>query len=292
MWLGRHNYWFNNEQNLLTKPAEIIRDNDDVNVNYFFIWDNGRWKRSWSNVPGNDWAPLSEKNSDYKQPLLIEYILGEKNDWKIHYDYVKTHFKSEKYIKVDNKPVFCIFNTSPEIFKMCDSWNEWAKNDGYSGMYFIFNGIKRDVPLKYKSYNYEPHFSGLWRYTLIDRIENRFRKILHRENHIAFYDFDKVWNVLLKDIEQGTDNNVFFGAFVGYDDTPRRGFLKSKIIKGSTPQKFEKYLERLVLLCQKQKKEFIFLSAWNEWGEGMFLEPDTINGYEYLEAIKKVMTNN
>ena len=38
----------------------------------------------------------------------------------------------------------------------------------------------------------------------------------------------------------------------------------------------------------KQNKEFIFLMAWNEWGEGSYLEPDTEYKYGYLEAIKKI----
>ena len=29
--------------------------------------------------------------------------------------------------------------------------------------------------------------------------------------------------------------------------------------------------------------------AWNEWGEGGYLEPDKENGYNYLFAIKKAI---
>ena len=40
------------------------------------------------------------------------------------------------------------------------------------------------------------------------------------------------------------------------------------------------------------KKNYIFIFAWNEWGEGGYLEPDTLNKYGYLENMYKALKEN
>ena len=79
------------------------------------------------------------------------------------------------------------------------------------------------------------------------------------------------------------------GMFVGWDNTPRRG-EKGTVCVGSTPEKFEKYLKiQLKNTMQNYKKDKLFIFAWNEWAEGGYLEPDKINRYKYLEAIKSAL---
>ena len=36
-------------------------------------------------------------------------------------------------------------------------------------------------------------------------------------------------------------------------------------------------------------RQIVFLKSWNEWGEGMYLEPDKIHGYKYLEVINNII---
>ena len=81
-----------------------MRDNNDIDINYFLAWDNGNWKRSWSNVSGNAWSPLADVDKQHKGPeILIPYILGKEKDWENHYNYLRTHFLKSKYIKrLDN----------------------------------------------------------------------------------------------------------------------------------------------------------------------------------------------
>lgn len=34
--------------------------------------------------------------------------------------------------------------------------------------------------------------------------------------------------------------------------------------------------------------KLITVNSWNEWTEGSYLEPDTVNGFGYLEAVRRV----
>ncbi len=291
---GVYHYWFNDEKNLLTKPAEIMRDSTTIKTKYFFTWDNCSWVRSWSNIRGNDWSPLADQKQKKEGPkVLLQYVIGHEESWKKHYCYLKSHFDSPNYLKIDNKPVFSIINYSDDIEKMCDYWNELAKKDGFDGILFIFKySLFIDFPQNIFTYNYEPHFSAWGNINTINRIKNAIIRKLKLEKDIYFYDYDKVWQSLLKNARQHTDPNFIHGAFVCYDDTPRRGKKRSRVILGCTPDKFEQYLSELIQISKEQNKEYIFLTAWNEWSEGAYVEPDELEGNSYLEAIKKCLVNN
>ena len=285
---GIYHYWFNNEKNLLTKPAEIILENKDINIRFFFSWDNTLWKRSWSNVKGgNAWAPSFEKLNSGPE-ILIPYIIGEKPDWEYHYSYLLPFFKDSRYIKIDNKPVFTILHYSSKIAKMCDFWNELAIKDGFNGIHFIFRYDKREnIPLGQNLFKYEPIYSGWTPKSFVDRVINKIRLKLHLGKHPRQLNYDDIWEEILSNSKKMDDPHIIHGAFVSYDDSPRRG-KRGIVVRDSNPQKFKFFMKQLVNISKEQNKEFIFLTAWNEWGEGAYLEPDVFNQYAYLEVIKEL----
>ena len=74
-----------------------------------------------------------------------------------------------------------------------------------------------------------------------------------------------------------------------WDNTPRRNDRGNVIYDGATPQLYKKWLMDVIRHyhndCQLEDP-LIFINAWNEWGEGAYLEPDRFYGYAYLEATK------
>ena len=285
---GIYHYWFSNEKNLLTKPAQIILENKEIEINFFYAWDNTSWKRSWSNVKGgNSWAPNLEVNVKHDGPeILIPYILGNESDWENHYNYLRPFFLDSRYIKKDNKPIFAIYHGGPDVEKMCEYWSELARNDGFDGMFFIFRedrGAEDSSGFAY--FKYEPLYSGWSKMGVIYRVYNKILKIIYHRGRLNVYNYDHIWHNIIKNAKNDKSANMYHGGFVNYDDTPRRG-RKGIVVKGGSPSKFKCYLKRLIEITEAQGKEFIFLTAWNEWGEGAFLEPDTSSEYSYLKAIK------
>ena len=79
-----------------------------------------------------------------------------------------------------------------------------------------------------------------------------------------------------------------YDAFTDWDNSPRR-LYDSIVFKGSTPKLFYDSLVTQLNRSQNEKTELFIITAWNEWGEGAYLEPDEKYGYSYLEAVKSAI---
>ena len=70
------------------------------------------------------------------------------------------------------------------------------------------------------------------------------------------------------------------------------GYPFTNTIKDNSPERFRTALERTKqrLLAQPDAAgpRILNINCWNEWTEGSYLEPDTVNGMKYLEAVRDV----
>lgn len=287
-----YHYWFSSKTNLLTKPTEIFLHDKSLDIEFCLGWDNASWKRTWSTQFGNAWTPLYDEKKDNAHSsngLLIELDYEDKEGWKKHFNYLLPYFNDKRYIKIENQPVFLILNYFKcEILReMTLYWNELARKHGFKGIFFIGRYTVAPHPQIFKyEFIYQPVYSGWENYHLLDKIRRKVYKCLFKKRPIL-YNYDFVWKKILRQSYKLKDKNVFLGGFVGYDDTPRRGD-GGRVVKKQTPDAFFSYMKMLYRESIKQKKELLFLTAWNEWGEGAYLEPDAENKYAYLECIAKI----
>jgi len=78
---------------------------------------------------------------------------------------------------------------------------------------------------------------------------------------------------------------LFRGIMPGWDNTPR-GADRSHTFVNAEPANYGRWLRGLVERARglPEDERFIFVNAWNEWGEGCHLEPDIRYERAFLEA--------
>lgn len=267
-----YHYWFKDGRQILEKPAEHLLAWNDIDMPYCFCWANETWARSWSNVAEkNVWADIYE-GEEKGRGILLEQSYGGKKEWQEHFEYLLPFFRDRRYIKFDGKPVFLFYNTSQieHLKEMAELWEKLAVENGFPGIFLI--GARADNHTR-NVVDAELHMEP--------GEANRYASKFMYKN-FPVRDYDDVWETILSEIPMR--QHTCFGGFVGYDDTPRRG-RKGEVVIRATPEKFGAYLAELMAKNEAYGIDAVFINAWNEWGEGMYLEPDERDGFRYLEQI-------
>ena len=122
---------------------------------------------------------------------------------------------------------------------------------------------------------------------MFDRLVNK----LIPSSKVEKYDYAKIIQHILT--EEDKQENVYPTILPRWDKTPRLG-KQAYVYTGSTPELFEKSVRKALEFVQEKEPEHrsIFLQAWNEWGEGNFMEPDLEFGHGYLDALKRVICSD
>lgn len=275
-----YHYWFGNGEMALDKPIANLLKWKDIDISYCFYWDVGSWVRSWSGLLGNSWIGNDIKeDSDKTRGVLFDFIEGREYEWTRHFEYLLPFFNDERYIKVDGKPLFMIHNPMDLgcLNSMINYWNELATKNGLKGIFYIGNGgVNRKLDCLDGILYHEPH--------------NVLKSLTSYMNDgVKCYDYNDATEGIT-DYPYINNKKIYYSCFTGYDDTPRKG-KQALVFENSTTENFSNQLLEVMARNYLCGNDITFVNAWNEWGEGMHLEPDTKYGFGYLEQVKVVKEN-
>ncbi|OYX83839.1 MAG: hypothetical protein B7Y75_05020 [Azorhizobium sp. 35-67-5] len=83
------------------------------------------------------------------------------------------------------------------------------------------------------------------------------------------------------------DVPLFPGACAGFDDTPLRPGSGRILVAADPADAFARWLSEAASLAHERPvagERFVFVNAWNDWGQGAHLEPDQRLGHALLRA--------
>ena len=300
-----YHYWFKNGKRLLEKPVERFLENENLDINFCLSWANEPWTRTW----------------DGKQhDILMPQEYGDVDEWKDHFYYLLPFFKDGRYIKEKEKPILIIYKVDiiSQIDEMLNLWQELAVKEGIPGLYIVSQHSTYAISNKKNEHInakilYEPGYTqaefslvrnkdifGAFVHDFklcfqieIQQIKKFIGKLFKLKNvrfNTMILDYDLFWKHILK---RKYTNDMIPGAFVDWDNSPRRGAKGARIFKGATPEKFRRYMTLLIRKVQTEAPtDMIFIDAWNGWGEGTYLEPDEKFKYGYLDAVREALQAN
>ena len=237
---------------------------------------------------------------------------NDEQDWIEHFNYFLPFFKDERYIKIDGKPLLIIY--FPNILQKCNDmiecWRKMAVDNGFPGIEILYQKAMTHFDKSFDKskfdggIEFQPGYSLVKETSNAKRIYKNFRfKVVNfvklrfgvsfkkntnaKEEHI---NYDKVWQDILN--TRPDNENMYPGAFVDWDNTPRKG-VRGSLYDGVTPEKFKKYLSKQIQHARNiYHKDYLFMFAWNEWGESGYLEPDKKWGYSFLNAVRDALIEN
>ena len=303
-----YHYWFGGKQ-LLERPFNEVLNTGKPDFPFCLCWAN----HSWSNKTWN------RKSNLQVNSMLIEQTYPGVEDDTAHFMTLLPAFKDRRYITIDGKPVFFLYNPweHTRVKEWIRTWRSLAEENGLNGLYLV---AMCDATLTFRQNpdgtrvrtlpNLESS-ADLFQ-TVLDmgfdavnsfgrrrgemlsggKCADLFKTVL-RKGGISVgttYDYAKTVKGFFSPEDRW--ENVFPTVMPNWDRSPRATSWDG-IYVGATPEKFEHHLRQALDIVKDKSAEHrvIILKSWNEWGEGNYVEPDQEFGHGWLEAIKDAITN-
>jgi hypothetical protein len=247
----------------------------------------------WAN---HDWTDIFPVVKDRPQKLMYRgQVTREQFDAMCDH-VIRDYFRQPNYWRIDGKPYFSIYQVDKLIESFggveqtraaLDRFRAKAVEAGLPGIHInaITQGLKTPRGMRPST------AEALAKRLRVDSVGS-YVWIHHAFPEKEQTDYDHVRDGYFRywtEAERRFDVPYFPNVTMGWDPTPRN-YLPTRTIIGNTPAKFEQALRMTRDRVEKSKlsPKVITINSWNEWTEGSYLEPDTVHGMGYLDAMERV----
>jgi FkbM family methyltransferase len=269
-----HYYWFSGKK-ILDSPLNRFISDPNINFPFCICWANENWTRRWDGR---------------EDEILIEQKHTVKNDKKFICD-IEQLLRHENYIKIGDRPLILVYraNILENASKTAAIWREYCAKQGLGNPYLVAAqtfGFYDPISIGFDAaVEFPPHNIRNKNITNeVDIINSGFTGNVFSYSDMVEASIEIAYN---------SNYRVFKTVFPSWDNEPRKP-SRGTIFTGSTPQLYKHWLLeacRRTFEYHLPEERFVFINAWNEWGEGAYLEPDRRFGYAYLKATADALTS-
>lgn len=281
-------YWFDGRPFMETTLTNgFLKAKNRGKMKFYLMWANHDVLNLWD----TRLARVNEEN------VIWQGKVSREEFEKICLRNIEKFFKQPEYYKIDGKPVFMIYDVHNLIEglggveKTVDALKWFRKEVKKAGF--------PDLELQLTMWSINLNYSGLDG-SKTEELANDFvtRLGFNSSTHYQFChylymndDYVKITDRAVNEWER-IDSTFTIPYYphvsIGWDNTPRTA--KSAVVKNNTPENFARALQMAKDYVDKRPKmhPLITINSWNEWTETSYLQPDNVNGYGYLEAVRKV----
>lgn len=267
-------YWFDGRR-LLESPLDAFLNNPQIKFPFCLCWANESWTRRFD---GNSGEILVEQNGSVKS-------------YKTFIESVQPYMKDGRYIRVNGRPLLVVYRPSliPDCKEVLQYWRSYLKEAGLGNPYLM--GVKEntfDEDLLELGFDAQSEFHPG---TVFRHSKNISRERDYLRDDFLGSVFDYADLVEQKKYFRFQARKLHRAVMPMWDNTPRRNNAPM-VFHNSSPTLYGQWL-RDVLEETRRNREldapFVFINAWNEWGESAYLEPDRKYGYAYLRATRDAL---
>ena len=267
-----HYYWFAGKR-LLERPIELYLADPTLDLPFALCWANENWTRRWD---GDE----------------TDVLMGQKHspeDDKAVFEDMARYIRDPRYLKVGGKPVLVLYRPEilPESKATTERWRAQARAMGLGELHLL-------CTTAFGFRDYASHgFDGIIDFPPHAIVEGEITKQvtpLHPQFEGKVYDYPAVVDHKLGELRE-VDANYVPGVMPGWDNQARKPWA-GHAFHNAEPETYLRWLSGALKHAEAKHPKgeaLVFVNAWNEWGEGAYLEPDRWFGHGYLHATRNAL---
>lgn len=268
-------YWFSGKR-LMEKPVDMLLEHPEIDLPFCLCWANENWTRAWDGQ--NRQVLISQEYSDRDDEMFISDL--------------RKYIEDNRYIRVNGKPLILVYNPGqiPDCHKSFATWRETARQIGIGEILIWTCQTANNTAAILKiedcvdaEVEFPPH--NLWMDSFAVHGVDLGGKSAFLYNYQRIVDY--ICRKLKTDKKTGIP--VHYGCMMAWDNAARRkdGWFTYYAFSLHSLYRWVLAIVERTRRDYPREERFLFINAWNEWGEGTYLEPDEKYGYANINTVSK-----